>query len=174
VYQCGALAALPQCDVMYSSSVDEKLGLIVGVYRGSRNPEEDYASCIASIVASDANAASRRLTHTCVLVTDADTPPPPPIWRQRMAETNNGLRAERYNFVLVTPKLVLRGVFTAITWLTRRRPGHQLASFPDVEQAADWVQNNAGQSGLAVRRLHAEALRRSLEMPISVRGSSVG
>jgi hypothetical protein len=55
-----------------------------------------------------------------------------------------------------------------------RGAGHRLAAFPDVDRAAAWVQNNAGQSSLAVRRLYEQALTRLLEMPDRARGVSVG
>src|SRR5262245_55688331 len=100
-------------DTMYASSRDERTGLVVGVFCAPAD-ERDYAAAIASIVASDACAASRSLHHACMLVVEGEMPPPPPIWRQRMAEANNQLAAEKYHFALVSPKLVFRGVFTAV------------------------------------------------------------
>ena len=141
---------------MYASKTDERAGLIVGVYRGACD-DRDYADAIASIVTSDANAARRSLTHACVLVVEGDIVAPPPTWRQRMADANNQLLAEKYYFALVSNKLVYRGVFTAIMWLTRRRPGHHMAALSDVAQAAAWLEREAGQSGLSVRRLYEQA-----------------
>jgi hypothetical protein len=157
---------------MYASKTDEDAGLIVGVYRGACD-ERDYAEAIASIVASDASAASRSLTHACMLVIEGDMAPPPPVWRQRMAEANNQLLAERYHFALVSPKLVFRGVFTAVNWLTRKRPGHHLAAFPDVAQASDWLARDAGQSALHVRRLYEHA-RNELAQSRPARAAKAG
>jgi hypothetical protein len=157
---------------MYASKTDEQLGLIVGVYRGASD-DQDYADAIAGIVSSDANAASRSLTHACMLVVEGDMAPPPPIWRQRMAEANNQLRAEKYYFALVSPKLVFRGVFTAVSWLTRKRPGHHLAAFSDVAQAAAWLERDAGQAALHVRRLYEHA-RNLLGSSRPARGAKAG
>jgi hypothetical protein len=142
---------------MYASSTDESAGLLVGVYRGAVR-DQDYARAIASIVACDANAVSRGLVSTALMVTDAATPSPPPIWRQRMAKSNNGLLAERYYFAFVSPNLLIRGVFTAVLWLTRGRPGHHLVAFSDLEQASQWIQAHTGHTPVAIRRLYERAL----------------
>lgn len=157
---------------MYASKTDEEAGLIVGVYRGVSD-DHDYAAAIASIVASDASAASRPLTHACLLVAEGDISPPPPIWRQRMAEANNQLRAERHYFALVSAKLVIRGVFTAVSWLTRKRPGHHLAAFSDVAQASAWLEREAGQTALHVRRLYEQA-RNELSQARPAPGAKAG
>jgi len=143
---------------MYASSTDESAGLLVGVYRGAVR-DADYARAIASIAACDANAVARGLVSTALMITDAATPSPPPIWRQRMAKANNGLLAERYYFAFVSPNLLIRGVFTAVLWLTRGRPGHHLMAFSDVGQASQWLQTHTGHSPVAVRRLYDRALQ---------------
>lgn len=158
---------------MYASKRDESVGLIVGVYRGASD-DRDYAEAIASILASDASAARRSLTHTCVLVVEGEFPPPPPVWRQRMADANNQLVTERYYFALVSPKLVFRGVFTAVTWLTRKRPGHHMAAFADVAQASAWLEREAGQTALQVRRLYEQAQDELAASSRSVRGKKAG
>lgn len=143
---------------MYSSSRDESAGLLVGVYRGAVR-DEDYARAITSILACDAGAVARGLVSTAVMVTDADTPSPPPLWRQRMAKANNDLLAERYYFAFVSPKLLIRGVFTAVLWLTRGRRGHHLVAFSDLAQASQWVQAHTGHTPTAIRSLYERALR---------------
>jgi hypothetical protein len=157
---------------MYASKTDEQTGVIVGVFRGA-SADQDYAAAVASILASDANAARRSLTHTCLLVVEEDVPPPPPIWRQRMAEANNQLLAERYYFALVSPKLVLRGVFTAVSWLTRKRPGHHLAAFGDIAQASAWLERDSGKTALHLRRLYEQA-RNELARSRPARGAKAG
>ncbi|HTV17985.1 MAG TPA: hypothetical protein VMG12_04920 [Polyangiaceae bacterium] len=146
---------------------------MVGIFCGT--PEDrDYAESIASIAVSDASAARQALTHACVLVIEGTMVPPPPIWRQRMAEANNQLMAERYYFALVSPKLVFRGVFTAITWLTRRRPGHHLVAFPDVAQASTWLERDAGKPALDVRRLYEQARLELFANARPMRGARAG
>jgi hypothetical protein len=156
---------------MFASGADEGVGLLVGVYRGATTEEEDYVRCLASIAASDVNAARRGLSYTCVLVTDGDTPPPPAVWRQRMANATNAFSARNYYFALVSPKVVIRGVFTAVTWLTRGRPGQHLAAFADLGQATAWVQTHAGHTPIAIRRLYEQALQQMLPMQSNVRSA---
>jgi hypothetical protein len=90
-----------------------------------------------------------------------------------MAEANNQLLAERYYFALVSPKLVFRGVFTAINWLTRQRPGHHLAAFPDVAQASAWLARDAAPTALHLRRLYEHA-RNELDRMRPARGARAG
>lgn len=130
---------------MYASSSDSHHSLVVGVYGGSSIADEDYERCLASIVSSDAAAASRGTPHVCVLVTDHQTPPPPPVWRQRMAQANNGMRSTHHHFAFVSPNVLVRGVFTAVVWLTRARPGHHRSAFSSFPDAASWIRANTGQ-----------------------------
>ena len=156
---------------MYASSADEDAGLLVGVYRGAVMRDEDYARAVASILACDANAVKRGLVSTAVMVTDAATPSPPPIWRQRMAQTNNSLCAERYYFAFVSPSLLIRGVFTAVLWLTRGRARHHLVAFTNLEQACHWLQAEAGHTPLAIQRLYERALQQASAGDLSARGA---
>ncbi|MEY2933613.1 MAG: hypothetical protein RL033_4362, partial [Pseudomonadota bacterium] len=69
------------------------------------------------------------------------------------------LIAERYYFAFVSPNLLIRGVFTAVMWLTRGRPGHHLVAFSDVAQASLWLQAQTGHTPLAIRRLYDQAVQ---------------
>ncbi|HEY3593258.1 MAG TPA: hypothetical protein VGL13_05270, partial [Polyangiaceae bacterium] len=97
---------------------------MVGIFSGAEQSDADYAESIRTIAMSDDVAASLQRTHVVILVTEAKTPRPPAIWRRRFAEGNNSLRAETYFFALVSPNVLIRGVFTAVVWLTRARPGY--------------------------------------------------
>ena len=156
---------------MYASSADESTGLLVGVYRGTVLRDEDYELAIGSILACDANAVKRGLVSTAVMVTDADTPPPPPIWRQRMALANNRMCAERYYFAFVSPKMLIRGVFTAVMWLTRGRSGHHLMAFGDLGQASAWVQAQAGHTPIEIRRLYERAVLQASAADLAARSA---
>jgi hypothetical protein len=156
---------------MYTSSADDKAGLLVGVYHGALIRAEDYERAIASILACDSNAVKRGLVSTAVMVTDAETPSPPPIWRQRMAKANNSLCAERYYFAFVSPSLLIRGVFTAVLWLTRGRARHHLVAFADLAQACDWLQAQTGHTPSAIRQLYDQALQQAIAGDLSARSA---
>ncbi|HWA72098.1 MAG TPA: hypothetical protein VG937_07190 [Polyangiaceae bacterium] len=152
---------------MYACAVDEDSTTLVGAYAGQLQRDEDYERCIESILNSDGLAADRSQTHVCVLVTTADVARPPPIWRRRMADANNALRAEEYYFALVAPSVLVRGVFTAINWLTRPRAGYHLAAFEHFSQAADWVRVQTGKPYPQLERLYATARTKLAEEPES-------
>jgi hypothetical protein len=156
---------------MYASSADDSAGLLVGVYHGAVIRAEDYERAIASILACDANAVRRGLVSTAVMVTDAHTPSPPPIWRQRMAQANNSLCAERYYFAFVSPSLLIRGVFTAVLWLTRGRARHHLVAFAELAQASNWLQAQAGHTPAAIRHLYDPALQQAIAGDLTARGA---
>ena len=124
---------------MYAACTDENAGALVGIYRGT-STEDDYARCVDGIVAMDAKLAGSGKPYVCILVTELRTSTPPPAWRRRMAEANKSLRVQRYYFALVCPSPLLRGVLTAILWITGSRDGHQYAAFATFAEAVTWVE----------------------------------
>lgn len=125
---------------MFASCSDEDAGAVVGVYSGTTT-DDDHARCVSSIEEMDAKLAWRDQPYICILVTELRTPTPPPAWRRRMAESNKNLRVKRYFFALVCPSPLLRGVLTAILWITGSREGHQYAAFATFSEAVAWVEH---------------------------------
>ena len=114
---------------MFFSVFDEGSATLVGRYEGQAQTDADHARCLEAIRAADACAVARNIPCICVLVIPTGVERPPAVWRTRMAETNNALRATEHRLALVMSDTLLRGVLTAITWLTRPRPGHQMKPF---------------------------------------------
>jgi hypothetical protein len=144
---------------MFFSLFDEDSGTLIGKYQGSVQTDADYQRCIDAVRMADAGAASRRLPYVCVLVVSAEVPQPPPVWRRRMADTNNALAATEHRLALVTPSLVVRSVLTAISWLTRPRPGHQLKPFENFSSAAQWIRTSIGQPYPKLEQLYSSLER---------------
>jgi hypothetical protein len=140
---------------MYTSRADEASSSMVGIFAGAEQSDADYAESIRSIAMSDDIAASLQRTHVVILVTEAKTPRPPAIWRRRFAEGNNLLRAETYYFALVSPNVLIRGVFTAVVWLTRARPGYHFAAFQTFDEAAGWVRSQTSNPYPILEKLYA-------------------
>jgi hypothetical protein len=128
---------------MFSACGDQEAGILVGVYAGKVDVDEDYEACVQAIVDADLAAVRNHVPFACLLVTGAETPAPAPRWRQRMATTNSEVLSPAYYFALVSPSLVIRGVFTAVQWLSRSREGHQHAVFSTFEAASSWIRGNA-------------------------------
>jgi 2-keto-4-pentenoate hydratase/2-oxohepta-3-ene-1,7-dioic acid hydratase in catechol pathway len=76
-----------------------------------------------------------------------------------MAETNNALRATEHLLTLVISDALMRGVLTAITWLTRPRPGHQMKPFDTFTSAAEWIRTTTRRPYPELERLHAAVER---------------
>jgi hypothetical protein len=148
---------------MFSACGDQQAGVLVGVYAGHVDTAEDYQACLRAIVDADAAAVRGHVPFACLLVTGTETSAPPPRWRQRMATTNSEVLSPTYYFALVSPSLVIRGVFTAVQWLTRLREGHQHAVFPTFEAASRWIRDNAKRDYPQLESLYARA--RSSQTP---------
>jgi hypothetical protein len=141
---------------MFVAYSDETAGALVGVY-GETTTEEDYARCVESILGMDAALAGRDRPFVCILVTQRGTPAPPPSWRNRMAEANKSLRAQRYYFALVCPSALLRGALTAILWITGSREGHQYSAFATFADAVSWIERESRDSYPTLQLLYDRA-----------------
>ena len=139
---------------MFFSVFDEGSATLIGKYEGPVQTDADYERCIEAIRAADACAVARKIPCICVLVVAAGVPRPPPVWRNRMAETNNALLATQHLLALVMSDALMRGVLTAITWLTRPRPGHQMKPFDSFDGAAAWIRATTGSPYPDLERLH--------------------
>jgi hypothetical protein len=142
---------------MFVACTDETAGVMVGMYCGTETDDEGHARCVASVGASDAAAAAKGLASVCIIVTQYDTPPPPPIWRQRMADSNKELRAKHHYFALVCPNPLQRGVLTAILWLTGAPKNHRYAAFATFADAVAWTQHQAERSYPMMNLLYEQA-----------------
>ncbi len=130
---------------MLSIVTDDAIGAIVLVFRGTEVSDADYERSMTSIEASDRAALARGLHHVCILVTDHDTPRPPPAWRQRMAASNDKLKSPRCYFAVVSPSVLIRGVFTAIRWIMRRNEGRNFVACASFAEAAAGARADTGQ-----------------------------
>jgi len=144
---------------MFFSVLDEDSATLVGKYDGRVQSDADYERCLEAMRAVDACAVARGIPNISVLIVSREVPRPPPVWRTRMAETNNALRATDHRLALVMSDTLMRGVLTAITWLTRPRPGHQLKPFDTFAGAAQWLRASTGKPYPELERLYATVER---------------
>lgn len=141
---------------MYASASTESGEVIVGVFGGAHD-ESDHARAVASIVAADAGAVECDQALVCILVTQRDTESPPAVWRKRMADANRNMRAREYRFALVSPNPLLRGVLTAINWLSSVPSHHHYNAVATFEEAASWVRAETGQTYPMLEMLYERA-----------------
>lgn len=143
--------------LVFSFAKDDAAGVLVGIFSGTEVADQEYQRCIDAVEASDHAAVVRGQGHVVVLVTDHDTPRPPPSWRQRMAASNNSLRADTCYFAVVSPSLMIRGVFTAISWLMHNRAGRTFVAWSTFAEAAEGARKQTGKPLPQLEALYAEA-----------------
>jgi len=144
---------------MFFSVLDENSATLVGKYQGHVQTDADYERCLDAFARADTCAVAKGLPYVCLLIVPPGVQRPPAMWRTRMAEANNAVRAKEHLFAIVLPDALLRGVLTAITWLTRPRPGHQLKPFDTVASAMQWIRATTGKPYAELDRLHAAVER---------------
>jgi hypothetical protein len=147
---------------MYASQVDNDSGLLVGLFAGHHQADADFDRVSESLNAADRNATARSLTLIFVLVVDREAEQPSPSRRRAMAENNKRLTAARYLFAFVTPNTVLRGILTAVRWLTGERTGHEVESFASPPEAFEWVRRMTGQAYPQLEALYDRARKSTL------------
>ena len=141
---------------MYASANTESGEVIVGVFSGV-NEDADHARAVASIVAADAAAVERDQPLVCILVAQRDTESPPAIWRKRMADANRNMQAKQYWFALVSPNPLLRGVLTAINWMSSVPSHHHYKAVGTLDDAVGWVRAETGQTYPMLETLYESA-----------------
>jgi hypothetical protein len=143
---------------MYSFCRDDAMGALVGVYSGTSNTEADWVRCVESFGLADERALRMGVPLVCILVAGPESPGPPAVWRKRMAVGMDSIRAPVFYFAFVAPNAFIRGVYTAINWMTKRGPsGHKSIAVPTFANAAAWIRTNAAQAYPTLEALHDEA-----------------
>lgn len=139
---------------MYTPFLDESQSLLVGVFAGAPDTDDDFARCLAAHAACDRAAVLRRQPCVHILVTGRDVSPPPPVWRKRMAELDDSMQSNDYLLALVAASPAARGVLTAVAWLAGRRSGHKRVAMATFAAAATWVRTETGRAYPGLEQLY--------------------
>jgi len=148
---------------MFDYAVSKTASLYVGLYRG-HSTDEDYELCLTSMFDFEKGQRSHPDGIAAVLVNDPDVPPVPASWRKRMAKFNESVEARTYLLSIVTPSPIIRGILTAINWISPPKRGHHNVAHETFEQAYDWVEKQRGKPQPELRELYRSvraAARRS-------------
>jgi hypothetical protein len=87
-----------------------------------------------------------------------DTEPPSAPWRRRMAEQRKGMVAPRVFSSIVARSPMIRGVMTAMNWISPD-PAHVMTRWhATFEDGAAWIAATHGTLVPVLRRLHEEVL----------------
>ena len=128
---------------MYAYAMAKETGLYVGIYTGAVS-DDDYAQCLNSMIEFEREVRRHPDGLSAVLVTDPGVEAVPPSWRKRMAAFNDSVQAPRYLLAIVTPSSVVRGILTAINWLSPARVGHQRRAHESFADACNWIEKAHG------------------------------
>lgn len=124
---------------MYVNATDERCGVLLGVFSGADITGEHYGQSLVEMNRVDQAAAKRGVPFVYVVVVDKDVPRPPAVWRKRFSDANFGVKSERFYFAMVTTSMLMRGVFTAINWVTEKREGQHYVVVPSILEAQQWL-----------------------------------
>jgi hypothetical protein len=145
---------------VYVSACDNAQGLLVGIMSTvpSFDDDLDHEQYLESGIRQQREVAPLRRSAALVLIVDAAYPRPSARWRKRIAEVRDTSPFDTYHFALVTTSSVIRGVLTAINWLSKSTPAFQSDAFATFELAQRWVEQQRGAPIPTLAKLHARCL----------------
>lgn len=138
---------------MYEYASSKEPGLYIGIYTGDVS-DDDYARCVNSMTEFERTIRSQPGSLAAVLITDPGVEAVPASWRKRMAHFNNSVQAQQYLLAIVTPSSVVRGILTAINWLSPAKPGHVRKAHETFADACAWIEKQRGRPEPQLDALH--------------------
>ena len=135
---------------MYGARLDAARGVMVGLFSGPSNGDDDYQHYVDSLLDAD-RTARPNVAQIVVLVVDRENPAPSAQWRKKIADATARVQSADVLFVLCAESPLIRGVVTAINWIRPPKYDVEVVSTPDAMLAA-----------VAERRAPAEDVARRL------------
>ena len=128
---------------MFDCEMSKQDGLYVGIYSGNPN-DADYERCVSTMTEFERTVRGQQEGIAVILVTDPGVPPVPACWRKRMADFNQNVQASKYLLAIVTPSSVIRGILTAINWLSPAKGDHHRVAHGTFAEARAWIEKHRG------------------------------
>jgi hypothetical protein len=137
---------------MVEISYSELFHVLCSRTSGTNQPA-DHEKLIAAIDELDRNGRAK--THPIAFVLDIapDTQPPDAYWRKRFAEQRKGFKAPKVFTSVITTSTILRGVLTAMNWVSPDPPHVKSVHHATFDEAAAWIQATQGTSAATLRSL---------------------
>lgn len=145
---------------MFSLSYDANRRILVGFAAPGPRADADYLRVLEAIQELDWEGKAAGKPVAFVLVVDADSERPAPMWRKRLAEQRRALTSPRVFMTIVSPSALTRGVITAMNWVSPPPPHVQMVNHATIEQAAEWVEYMQETPRAIVQRMFEEARSR--------------
>lgn len=130
---------------MYTSVHNRALGVMVGMLGPEFHEDDDNQHLLESIWKQQSDSLNPARGGALILMVDPNYPNPSSRWRRKFAEAREGLRFAKFFFALVTPAPHLRGVLTAINWMSPSTGRFESSGFEHIDQAVQWVESKLGQ-----------------------------
>jgi hypothetical protein len=142
---------------MFSHAYDPQDALLVGVWSGPTNTDADYDNYLAAFERLCSEGKDHEHGVVTLLVLDPDNPRPDPVQRQRIAAAREAVNVKLDLVGLVTTSVVMRGVITAIRWITSADPRRDDAPHATFEEAVRWAERRRGAPLASAHSLYARA-----------------
>jgi len=146
---------------MYVSTRDSNGRVGVGIFHGRSQNDADYQAAIDDVAAGNRAAKDVGQPSVFVLFVDREVPSPPAVWRKRFSEANQALAHVPHYMLLVTESAPMRGVFTAVLWVTGAPRGHTYKAVASASDADAWLTAHLGEQFAVATRLETEVRTRS-------------
>jgi hypothetical protein len=134
--------------------------VLVGFAAPGARSDADYERVLAAIETLDQDGRLANKPVAFMLVVDADSERPPPIWRRRLAQQRSGLTSPRVLMAIVSPSALTRGVMTAMNWVSPPPAHVQMVNHATVGEATAWIERLQGTSRGVVQRMFEETRAR--------------
>jgi hypothetical protein len=113
----------------------------------------DNEKLLAAVDELDRNGSAQKRRVAFILDLAPGVEPPSPHWRRRFAEQRKGMRSPAVFIAIVTTSRVLRGVLTAMNWISPEAAHVKSEHHATWEEAAAWVERSQGTPVTAIRGL---------------------
>ncbi len=139
-----------------NSSYDSARHVLV-VYISGTPDGPSNERLIAEIDRLDRNGKERNQPTAMMMWLEQDTEPPNAHWRRRFAEQRKNLTAPRVFLSLVTLRAALRGVLTAMNWISPPPAHVKSQHHATFAESAAWLELCHGTPQAVLRRMLDEA-----------------
>jgi hypothetical protein len=111
---------------------------------------------MAAVEDLDRNGRTDKHAVAFILDLSPGVEPPDAHWRRRFAEQRKNMGAPRVFIAIITTSAVLRGVLTAMNWVSPEGPHVKTVHHATFEEAAAWVELVQGTRIASLRALFAK------------------
>jgi hypothetical protein len=147
---------------MYVHAIDESSATLLGIFTGAKEPD-DIERNAHSMQRVDRIAQAQGRGALFVVVPDPEYAMPTSRDRQRFADIKDSCRATPSLFILVTRSALLRGVITAVSWLSPSDERYRMTACESFAAVLARAGQYRSESPGSLRRMERE-LRGGLKM----------